>query len=290
MRRLDVGDPGQVRVVRRPDAVAVEEPLEIRVGERALTTTMRTPGDDFDLTIGHLVTEGLIEDASAVARMMHCTDEDESGSPTFNVVEVTLAPGARLAAAPRARSETMTSACGVCGTTTIAEVRRRLADRPASRPDGGPDGAPTGHGGSARHDRPRLDPAVLAGLPERMSAEQAVFERTGGAHAAGLFTAAGELLVVREDVGRHNAVDKVIGWAAREGRLPLVDDVLCVSARASFEIVQKAAAAGLPAVVTVSAPSSLAVGLAADLGLTLAAFARSPRLNVYCGEERLTGL
>ncbi len=275
-RRLDVGDPAAVRVVARPDTVAAEEPLEIRVAGAPVTTTMRTPGDDFDLTLGHLLAEGLLDDASAVSRMMHCTDADENGAPTFNVVEVTLAPGARLRAAPRDRAAPMTSACGVCGTRTIAEVLDRLGT--------------TGTGARVAADPVRLDPVVLAGLPGLLAPHQTVFARTGGVHAAGLFTADGELLVVREDVGRHNAVDKVLGWAAREGGLPLTGHVLCVSARASFEIVQKAAAAGVPALVAVSAPSSLAVDLAADVGMTLVAFTRPPRLNVYTGHERVTGL
>jgi len=256
-------------VVRRPDTVAVEEPLEIRVGEASLTTTMRTPGDDFDLTLGHLVTEGLVHDGAEVRGLMHCTDTGPDGSPTFNVVDVTLAPGATLHGPPRERAETMTSACGICGTASIDAIR--LAARFAVAAD------PT-----------TLDPAVVASLPERLHAEQATFDRTGGVHGAALFTAAGELLVAREDVGRHNAVDKVIGWAVRERRLPLAGTVLAVSARASFEIVQKALMAGIPAVVAVSAPSSLAVALATETGMTLVAFTRPPRLVVYAGEHRLT--
>ncbi len=256
------------RVVRRPDTVAVEEPLEIRVAGAALTTTMRTPGDDFDLTLGHLVTEGLLHAASEVHGLMHCTDTDEDGSPTFNVVDVTLAPGSVLHGPPRARAETMTSACGVCGTATVDAIRT------ASRYAVG-------------EDPVALSAAVLVGLPARLRGEQATFERTGGCHAAGLFTPDGTTLVVREDVGRHNAVDKVIGWAAREELLPLTGTVLVVSARASFEIVQKALMVGVPAVVAVSAPSSLAVDLAREAGMTLVAFTRPPRLGVYAGEHRV---
>lgn len=265
--RLDV-DTGAV--VRRPDTVAVEEPLEIRVGGESLTTTMRTPGDDFDLTLGHLVTEGLLRDGSEVRGLMHCTDTDADGSPTFNVVDVTLAPGAALHGRPRARAESMTSACGICGTATIDAIR--TASRYAVAEDATP-----------------LAADVLASLPQRLRARQPTFDRTGGVHAAALFTPGGGLLAVREDVGRHNAVDKVVGWAVREDRLPLSGTVLVVSARASFEIVQKAVMAGIPAVVAVSAPSSLAVGLATETGLTLVAFARAPRLVVYAGEHRLGG-
>lgn len=256
-------------VVRRPDTVAVEEPLEIRVGGLAVTTTMRTPGDDFDLTLGHLLTEGLIHDGSEVRGLMHCTDTDAEGTPTFNVVDVTLAPGAVLHGRPRERTESMTSACGICGTATIDALRT------ASRYP-------------LTEDDTRFDPALLAALPEKLRAEQATFDRTGGVHAAALVTATGELLAAREDVGRHNAVDKVLGWAVREDRLPLRGVALVVSARASFEIVQKALMAGLPAVVAVSAPSSLAVGLAAEVGMTLIAFTRAPRFVVYAGEHRVT--
>ncbi len=255
-------------VVRRPDTVAVEEPLEIRVSGSALTTTMRTPGDDFDLTLGHLVTEGLLHAANEVHGLMHCTDTDEDGRPTFNVVDVTLAPGAVLHGPPRVRAETMTSACGVCGTATVDAIR--TASRYA-----------------VAQDPVALAADVLITLPGLLRGAQATFERTGGCHAAGLFASDGTVLAVREDVGRHNAVDKVIGWAAREERLPLTGSVLVVSARASFEIVQKALMVGLPAVVAVSAPSSLAVDLARDAGMTLVAFTRPPRLVVYAGEHRV---
>ncbi len=263
--RIDV-DTGVV--LRRPDTVAVEEPFEIRVGGLPVTTTMRTPGDDFDLTLGHLVTEGLLHSAAEVRGLMHCLDEDESGSPTYNVVDVTLAPGTVLHGRPRERAESMTSACGVCGSASIDVIR--TASRYA-----------------VAEDPVVLSPAVLVGLPQRLVERQATFERTGGCHAAGLFTPDGDVLAVREDVGRHNAVDKVIGWAAREDRLPLRGTVLVVSARASFEIVQKALMAGIPAVVAVSAPSSLAVALAHEAGMTLVAFTRPPRLGVYAGDHRV---
>ena len=257
-------------VLARPDTVAVEEPLEIRVGQQSVTATMRTPGDDFDLTIGHLLTEGMIGAATDVATMMHCTDVGPDGSPTFNVVEAALSPGVGLLRPARERTESMTSACGVCGSASIDAVRT------ASRFD-------------VAADSVSLDPRVLVGLPDALRTHQAAFERTGGMHAAGVATADGELLVVREDVGRHNAVDKVVGALARDRELPLAGTVLVVSARASFEIVQKAGVAGIPAVVAVGAPTSLAVELARDSGITLVAFARAPRFSVYSRPDRVTG-
>ncbi|WP_091783356.1 formate dehydrogenase accessory sulfurtransferase FdhD [Pedococcus dokdonensis] len=260
--------PDGVRGSARPDTLAVEEPLEIRVAGTSVTVTMRTPGDDFDLALGNLLTEGVLRRADDVAQLMHCLDEDESGSPTYNVVDVTLAPGVVPDLDRTARSGYQSSACGVCGKTSIdaiaATSQYAVGDDPV-----------------------RLSPVVVAGLPDVMRESQKVFDKTGGLHAAGIFTAEGDPLVVREDVGRHNAVDKVIGWAAREGRLPLAGHVLVVSGRASFELVQKAVMAGLPALVAVSAPSSLAAELAQEAGLTLVGFARAPRLTVYAGAERL---
>ena len=265
--RWDVTDDAQLE---RPDTVAVEEPLEIRVGQDVVTTTMRTPGDDFDLALGHLLTEGLLESAREVATLMHCTDVDESGSPTYNVVEATLAPGAHLHRPARNRTQTMTSACGVCGSASIADVRTRsryaVGDDPLT-----------------------VAPSILADMPGALREQQPVFERTGGVHAAGLAGPDGQLTVVREDVGRHNAVDKVVGAAARDRELPLAGAMLVVSARASFEIVQKAGVAGIPVVVAVGAPSSLAVELATECGITLVAFTRFPRFSVYSRGDRLDG-
>jgi FdhD protein len=265
--RLDVERGARVE---RPDTVAVEEPLEIRVGEEVVTATMRTPGDDFDLALGHLLTEGMIGSAHDVGAMMHCTDVDAAGSPTFNVVEATLSPGVSLLRPARQRTESMSSACGVCGSASIDAVRTTsrfaVADDPLV-----------------------LAPAVVAALPDALRAHQPVFDRTGGVHAAGLATPDGELLAVREDVGRHNAVDKLVGALARERELPLAGTVLVVSARASFEIVQKASVAGIPALVAVGAPSSLAVELADDVGMTLVAFTRSPSFSVYSRPDRLSG-
>jgi FdhD protein len=270
-QQVDVSDADAPRVRSRPETLAVEEPLELRVDGQGLTVTMRTPGDDFDLTLGFLVTEGLVAGAADVRQLMHCLDEGEDGRPTYNVVDVTLADGVPALPAASARPMLTTSACGVCGKASIDLVRTRSRY-------------------AVRDDPQVLSPAVVAAMPEALRTRQKVFDRTGGLHAAGLFTADGELLVVREDVGRHNAVDKVIGWAAREERLPLRGHVLCVSGRASFELTQKALMAGIPTLAAVSAPSSLAVELAREAGMTLLGFVRSPRLTVYSGGERMARL
>jgi FdhD protein len=265
--RLTVDADG-VRRSDRPDTVTAEEPLEIRVAGRALAITMRTPGDDFDLALGFLVTEGMVSGAHDVRTLMHCLDEGEDGRPTYNVVDVTLSPGVAPPDVSLERSFYTTSSCGVCGKASIDAVRLQ------SRHD-------------LADDASTLDPQVLVTLPDALRAHQKVFDRTGGLHAAGLFTADGELLAVREDVGRHNAVDKLVGWAAREQRLPLSGTVLMVSGRASFELTQKALMAGIPTLAAVSAPSSLAVELARESGLTLVGFLRPPHLTVYAGAARL---
>lgn len=251
---------GSAGVVRRPDAVAVEEPLEIRVGDRSLVVTMRTPGHDVDLAHGWLLSEGVVGAREDVVTAQHCTDTD------LNVLDVTVAPGV---AVPEPRAFTMTSACGVCGKDSIEDVRTRTR---------WPLGLDAGH---------CVELDVLRALPDKLRAEQRIFASTGGLHAAGLFTYDGTLLCVREDVGRHNAVDKVLGWALREGRLPLAEAVLVVSGRASFELVQKAVMAGVPVLAAVSAPSSLAVDLAVESGLTLAGFVRGETLNAYAHPGRL---
>jgi len=265
--RVELVD-GASTVVHRPDTVTVEEPLEIRVDGRALAVTMRTPGDDFDLTIGFLVTEGLLAGADDVATLMHCTDTGDDGSPTFNVVDVQLQPGVSIPDVGLQRSFVTTSSCGVCGKTSIDAVRLRSPY-------------------DLTTDATVVSPQVLAGLPDALRDHQKVFDRTGGLHAAGLFTADGKLLAVREDVGRHNAVDKIVGWAAREHRLPLAATVLMVSGRISFELAQKALMAGIPVLAAVSAPSSLAIDLAEEFGLTLVGFLRPPRMTVYAGADRL---
>jgi FdhD protein len=250
--------------VRRPDTLAVEEPLEIRVDGEPFVVTMRTPGADVDLAHGFLSAEGVIAGREDVVLAQHCTDSD------LNVLEVTLRDGLRRPA--DRRSFPITSACGVCGKESIADVERQTRWPLRAPVDGEP---------------PLLEPAAVAALPDRLRAEQRVFDRTGGLHAAGLFDPDGELLALREDVGRHNAVDKVIGWAVREGLLPLSETVLVVSGRASFELVQKAVLAGIPVLAAVSAPSSLAVDLALESGLTLAGFVRGETMNVYSHPGRL---
>jgi len=259
----------------REDVVAVEEPLQIRVagwGERDrrdLTVTMRTPGEDFELVAGFLVGEGIVRAADDIANMRYCAGTDVDGEQTYNVVDVTLAAGMPVPPASAERRVTTTSACGICGTTSIDDVLKTA-----------PEWAP---------DALRVPVDVLLHLPDRLRADQGLFTRTGGVHAAGLFTADGELRCLREDVGRHNAVDKAVGWALLEGLVPLRDAVLQVSGRASFELVQKAGMAGIPVLAAVGAPSSLAVELAERAGVTLVGFSRGTSLNVYTGIERVQG-
>ncbi|MEU9505504.1 formate dehydrogenase accessory sulfurtransferase FdhD [Micromonospora sp. NPDC048170] len=269
---LDAAATGRTSV-HRQDSLAVEEPLEIRVGaagpgrRRPLAVTMRTPGDDLDLAIGFLLTEGLIRSADDVHTAQLCAGAETPN--TYNVVDVVLAPGVPEPATDVARNFYTTSSCGVCGKASIDAVRTRSV--------------------FAVGDDPLTVPAaVLTALPDRLRAAQRGFDRTGGLHAAGLFTADGELVVVREDVGRHNAVDKVVGWAVRERRLPLAGHVLLVSGRASFELTQKAWMAGVPLLAAVSAPSTLAVELAEEAGLTLVGFLRGNAMNVYARPERVT--
>ncbi|NYD78857.1 formate dehydrogenase accessory sulfurtransferase FdhD [Arthrobacter cupressi] len=254
----------------REDVLAVEEPLEIRLGRMSFSVTMRTPGDDFDLVAGFLVSEGVIWDAAQLVSLRFCAGEDEDGVQTFNVVEAQLRPDVVLP--DTGRNVYTSSSCGICGTDSIEAVRKTL------RHDTADDGL-------------RLPVETVAALPDRLREAQAVFDKTGGVHAAGLFRigddGSAELLCLREDVGRHNAVDKVVGWALREGKLPLSGTVLQVSGRASFELVQKAALAGIPVLAAVSAPSSLAVQLAEETGVTLVGFSRRTSLNVYAGSERL---
>jgi FdhD protein len=261
--RLDAG-----RASRRPDTLVVEEPLELRVAGAPLAVTMRTPGDDLDLAHGFLLTEGVIRSAADVHSARYCAGAEDGGANTYNVLDVVLADGVPPPDPGLARNFTTTSSCGVCGKASIDAIRTRTAYPVAA-------------------DLVTVDPAVLAALPAALRAAQKVFERTGGLHAAGLFTAAGELRCLREDVGRHNAVDKVVGWAARAGALPLTGQVLLVSGRASFELTQKALMAGAPVLAAVSAPSTLAVDLAAEAGLTLIGFLRGESMNIYAGAARL---
>nr|WP_240942104.1 formate dehydrogenase accessory sulfurtransferase FdhD [Planosporangium thailandense] len=269
-----VDTAGTVPSVRRsPDSVAAEEPLEIRVGPAGpgkrspLAVTMRTPGDDLDLAIGFLLTEGIIGGADDVHTAQLCAGDDTPN--TYNVVDVVLSPGVAAPQTDPTRNFYTTSSCGICGKASIDAVRTR------SRFDVTAD--------------PTVVPAgLLVELPDRLRAGQVGFERTGGLHAAGLFTAEGKLVCLREDVGRHNAVDKVVGWAVREGRLPLAGHVLMVSGRASFELTQKATMAGIPILAAVSAPSTLAIELAKEAGLGLVGFLRGTSMNVYAGTQRIS--
>ncbi|MGD9526071.1 formate dehydrogenase accessory sulfurtransferase FdhD [Pseudonocardia sp.] len=252
----------------RPDALAVEEPLELRVGGRALAVTMRTPGHDVELAHGFLLTEGVIGSPADVRDARYCDSRDDSGMHTYNVLDVGLAPGIEPPVVGVERNFYTTSSCGVCGKASLDAVRLKTRFPPADDPV-------------------RVPAEVLAALPDALRAQQRVFDRTGGLHAAGLFTASGEPVVVREDVGRHNAVDKVLGRVLLDGGIPARGSVLMVSGRASFELVQKAVMAGVPLLGAVSAPSSLAVELADDAGMTLVGFIRGDSMNVYTRPERV---
>jgi FdhD protein len=257
--RVQAGNGPGVPGGGRADLLAVEEPLEIRVAGEPLAVTMRTPGDDIDLAAGFLAGEGVVAGAADIASITLCD---------HNVAEVILADGVEPPAALLRRNFLTTSACGVCGKDSIGAIRVKAAY-------------------DVFADDTRVAPATLASLPGRLRKAQRVFARTGGLHAAGLFRADGELLALREDVGRHNAVDKVVGWALREGRLPLAGCVLLVSGRASFELTQKALLAGVPVLAAVSAPSSLAAELADESGMTLVGFLRGDSMNAYAGAHRL---
>jgi FdhD protein len=254
----------------RPDTLVTEEPLEIRLNGKPLAITMRTPGDDFALAAGFLVSEGVLAQQSDLQNIVYCAGATADGSNTYNVVDVKTAPGVVMPDITLERNVYTTSSCGLCGKASLDAVRTTtrwpIDDTPPLR----------------------IDPDLLASLPDRLRAAQQVFDRTGGLHAAALFTEDGELLDIREDVGRHNAVDKLVGRALQNADLPLPRVILLVSGRASFELAQKAVMAGIPVLAAVSAPSSLAVDLAAETGLTLVGFLRGPSMNVYAGEHRLT--
>ncbi len=256
---------GEVR--RVVDYLAAEEPLEIRVSSSlepgvSLSVTMRTPGHDLELAAGFLLTEGIVDTAEQIVGIRAVTDEATGKS---NVVEVEIA-GSDYDAETMRRSFFAASSCGICGKASIEAVRRR--------------------GLRAPNPGFRVSPQILCSLSEKLRGDQALFEKTGGLHAAGLFTASGDLIELREDIGRHNAVDKIVGWALLQGRLPLAAHVLMVSGRGGFEIAQKAIAAGIPVLASVSAPSSLAVKLSRELGLTMVGFLRGSRFVVYSGGER----
>ena len=258
---------GPDHATRRSDTLAVEEPLEVRLGCDPFVVTMRTPGNDIDLVHGLLHSEAVIAAREDLVTARYCDGLGPDGLNTYNVLDVTLAPGVAAPDPGLRRNVLTTSACGICGSTTIDTVMHE-----------------------SRHPLDadlRFSQEVVASAPVRLRERQRAFDKTGGLHAAGLLTRAGDLLVVREDVGRHNAVDKVVGWAIREQRLPLTDVALAVSGRASFELTQKAVLAGIGILVAVSAPSSLAVELADEAGLTLVGFVRGDTMNVYTHAERI---
>jgi FdhD protein len=268
--RIILGEnPADTTLSRREDVLAVEEPLEIRVGGTSLSITMRTPGHDFDLATGFLISEGVVAHTGEIAAIRYCAGVTEEGENTFNVLDVTLAKGVAAPDPSLERNFYMTSSCGLCGKASIDAVR-------------------TASHHANPHDPLVIDASLLASFPDRLRAGQEVFDKTGGLHAAALFDGrTGEMFVLREDVGRHNAVDKVIGWAHGEGLLPLAGMVLQVSGRASFELTQKASMAGIPILAAVSAPSSLAIDLAQESGMTVVGFMRGRSMVVYAGEQRV---
>jgi FdhD protein len=263
-RVLKIGAGGEARRAR--DRLAVEEPLELRVAGRPVGVTMRTPGNDVELAIGYCISERLVARPDDVEAVRFCAPEGQAQE--FNVLTVDLRPGVPVPDPSLDRLAVTSSSCGVCGKASIEAVTA---------------GCPTVAG-----DGLAVPSRVLAAIPERVREAQRVFEQTGGLHAAAVCDAEGGVLCVREDVGRHNAVDKVIGWAATKGRLPLTGRVLFVSGRCSFEVVQKAAVAGVPLIAAVSAPSSLAVELAEQTGMTLVGFLRGDTMNVYTHVHRVT--
>jgi len=255
--------------IERPETVVVEEPLEIRVNGSPLTVTMRTPGSDVELAQGFLLTEAVIGTRDDVTSARYCRGADAEDLNTYNVLDVTLAPGVPKPSVDVTRNFYTTSSCGVCGKASLDAVRLVSRHSPGDDPC-------------------VVTSAMLSSMPAQLRTAQRVFAATGGLHGAALFDTDGVMLVAREDIGRHNAVDKVIGWALESDRVPLSGTVLLVSGRASFEITQKAVMAGIPILAAVSAPSSLAVDLAAQSGVTLVAFLRDDSMNVYTRPDRVT--
>ena len=261
-------------VTSRSDVVPTEEPMEVRIvymnrelpQERSVSVTMRTPGNNFELAAGFLLTEGVIQDKDDVARISYCTDPDIEQE--YNIVNVYLRSDVEFDPEHLTRNFYTTSSCGVCGRSSLEALRLR--------------GSPT-----VALGKPMVQAEVISRLPERLREGQSLFEKTGGLHAAGLFDAAGNLVTLREDVGRHNAMDKLIGHHLMKGDLPLSDYLVVVSGRASWELMQKALIAGIPMLVAVGAPSSLAVDLAQEFGMTLVGFTRSDSFNIYAGAERV---
>jgi FdhD protein len=267
--RVRVVEDGRVRV--RPDALATEEPMEIRLlagqTKQTVAVTMRTPGADFELAAGFLYGEGIIDSPDDVQKISYCVDSEIDAEQQYNIVNVELRGDRAYDLRSLERHFYTTSACGVCGKASLEQLELR--------------GCPVISPG------PGVSAETIYALPETLREAQGLFDATGGLHAAALFDSEGELLALREDVGRHNATDKLVGWALLEGRLPLTDHIVMVSGRSSFEILQKCLTAGVPVVCAISAPSSLAVDVAREFGMTLVGFLRGGRFNVYAGAERI---
>jgi FdhD protein len=267
--RVRVVEDGRARV--RPDYLATEEPMEIRLltgdAKQTVAVTMRTPGADFELAAGFLYGEGIISSREEISRISYCVDADVDAQQRYNIVNVELRGNREYDLRPLERHFYTTSACGVCGKASLEQLELR--------------GCPVVGPG------PEVSAQTIYSLPGKLREAQGLFEATGGLHAAALFDAGGDLLALREDVGRHNATDKLVGWALLEGRLPLSQNVVMVSGRSSFEILQKCLAAGVPIVCAVSAPSSLAVDVAREFGMTLVGFLRGERFNTYAGFDRI---
>ena len=267
--RIRVVEDGRVRV--RPDALATEEPMEIRLlagqTKQTVAVTMRTPGADFELAAGFLYGEGIVDSTEDIQKISYCVDSDLDTEQRYNIVNVELRRGREFDLRPLERHFYTTSACGVCGKASLEQLELR--------------GCPVMPSG------PEVSAEIINTLPEKLREAQGLFDVTGGLHAAALFDNKGELFALREDVGRHNATDKLVGWALLEGRLPLTDHIVMVSGRSSFEILQKCLTAGVTVVCAISAPSSLAVDVAREFGMTLVGFLRGGRFNVYAGYERI---
>ena len=257
---------------RRSDTLATEEPLEIRVSlagkSKTVAITMRTPGADFELAAGFLFGEGVISRREQVTHISYCRDSDLPPEQLYNIVIVELDPSSKPDLRSLERHFYTTSACGVCGKANLDAIAMRVTEP-----------LPAG---------PEIPTQILGALPDALRAQQSIFSTTGGLHSAGLFEPNGTLIASREDVGRHNALDKVVGWALLERRVPLTGHVVMVSGRSSFELAQKCVTAGVPILCSVSAPSSLAVDVAETFGMTLVGFLRGERMNVYAGAERIT--
>ena len=267
--RVRVVEDGRMRV--RPDTLATEEPMEIRLlfgdMKQTVAVTMRTPGADFELAAGFLYSEGIVSSTDDILKISYCVDSDLDAEQQYNIVNVELRGNREYDFRPLERHFYTTSACGVCGKASLEQLELR--------------GCPIIPPG------PTLTARTIYGMPEKLREAQGLFDATGGLHAAALFDKNGELIALREDVGRHNATDKLVGWALLEERLPISDHVVMVSGRSSFEILQKCLTAGVPIVCAISAPSSLAVDVAKEFGMTLVGFLREGRFNVYAGSDRI---